>query len=207
MTSGYYILNIDGGMVSSGRRSDDDPPGEAAIAVVLKKTKKGRKTEAVVESFGRPIGPRMNDQAEYEALLEGLRTAIKHGATHVRAFMDSEFVVEQINNGILPKEKDLVPLYKEARKLIKQFAPGLGFRLSWVPRQRNAEADALVREALGQSKPKASAATKSSASKRARKRKSSRAVNAYKKNKERILAGETYRSRKAPDWKRKSKPK
>ena len=94
MTSGYFILNTDGGMVSTGRRSDDDPPGKAAIAVVLKKTKKGRKTEAVVESFGRTIGAKMNDQAEYEALLEGLRTAIKHGATHVRAFMDSEFVVE-----------------------------------------------------------------------------------------------------------------
>jgi ribonuclease HI len=140
MTSGYYILNTDGGMVSSGRRADDDPPGEAAIAVLLKKTKKGRKTEAVVESFRRHIGPRMNDEAEYEALLEGLRTAIKHEATHVRAFMDSEFIVEQINNGVTPKEKDLVPLYREARKLIKKFAPDMGFRLSWIPRQRNAEA-------------------------------------------------------------------
>ena len=207
MTSGYYILNTDGGMVSTGRRSDDDPPGEAAIAVVLKKTKKGRKTEILVESFGRRIGPKMNDQAEYEALLEGLRTAIKHGATHLRAFMDSEFVVEQINNGVVPKEKDLIPLFKEARKLIKQFAPGLGFRLAWVPRQRNAEADALVRDALGMSKPKKSTATKSTAKKQAKKRKSSGAVKAYRKNKERILAGETYRSRKAPDWKRKSKPK
>ena len=206
MTSGYYILNTDGGMASTGRRLDDDPPGEAAIAVVLKKNKKGRKTEVVVESFGRRIGPKMNDQAEYEALLEGLRTAIKHEATHVRAFMDSEFIVEQINNGVLPKEKDLVPLYREARKLIKKFAPHVGFRLSWIPRQRNAEADTLVREALGQSKPK-KPTKKTAAQKRARKRKSSRAVKAYQRNKERILAGETYRSRKAPDWKRKSKPK
>jgi hypothetical protein len=44
MTSGYYILNTDGGRVSTVRRSDDDPPGEAAIAVVLKKTKKGRRS-------------------------------------------------------------------------------------------------------------------------------------------------------------------
>ena len=56
MTSGYYILNIDGGMDSTGRRSEDDPPGEAAIAVVLKKTKKGRKNEILVESFGRRSG-------------------------------------------------------------------------------------------------------------------------------------------------------
>lgn len=202
MTSGYYILNTDGGMVSSGRRADDDPPGEAAIAVVLKRTKKGRKTEAVVESFGRRIGPRMNDEAEYEALLEGLRTAIKHEATHVRAFMDSEFIVEQINNAVTPKEKDLVPLYREARKLIKKFAPDMGFRLSWIPRQRNVEADILVREALGQTTPK-KPTKKALAKKKARKRKSSRAVNSYKKNKDKILAGETFRSRKPSDWKRK----
>jgi ribonuclease HI len=202
MTAGYYILNTDGGMSSSGRRAKDERPGEAAIAVVLKKTKKGRKTESVIESFGRRIGPRMNDVAEYEALLEGLRTAIKHEATHVRAFMDSEFVVEQINNGVPPKEKDLVPLYKEARKLIKQFAPGVGFRLSWVPRQRNAEADALVRDALAKPAKKKAIAKKSTAKKAAKKRKSSGTAKAYKKNKERVLAGETYRSRKPSDWKR-----
>jgi len=202
MTSGYYILNTDGGMVSSGRRADNDPPGEAAIAVVLKKTKKGRNTEAVVESFGRRIGPRMNDEAEYEALLEGLRTAIKHEATHVRAFIDSEFIVEQINNGVTPKEKDLVPLFREARKLIKKLAPDMGFRLSWIPRQRNAEADALVREALGMSPAKKSL-TKSTARKKAKTRISTAAVKAYKRNKEQILAGETYRSRKPADWKRK----
>lgn len=67
MEHGYFILNTDGGMYSTGRRSEGDPPGEAAIAVVLKKTKKGRKTEITVESFGRRIGPRMNDEAEYEA--------------------------------------------------------------------------------------------------------------------------------------------
>lgn len=207
MTSGHYILNTDGGMDSTGRRSEDDPPGEAAIAVVLKKTKKGRKNEILVESFGRRIGQRMNDEAEYEALLEGLRTAIKHEVTHVRAFMDSEFVVEQINNGVSPKEKDLVPLFNEARKLIKRFAPGIGFRLSWVPRQRNAEADALVREALGKLTAKKAAAKKSRAKTRAKKRKSSGAAKVYQKNKSRILAGETFASRKASGWKRRSKPK
>jgi ribonuclease HI len=139
MTSAYYILNTDGGMDSTGRRSEDDPPGEAAVAVLLSKTKKGRKTEIPVESFARRIGPRMNDEAEYEALLEGLRTAIRHGATHVRAFMDSEFVVEQINNGVVPNEDDLIPLFNEAEELIERFAPKVGFRLSWIPRQRNAE--------------------------------------------------------------------
>lgn len=206
MMSGYFILNTDGGMVSSGRRKDDDPPGEAAIAVVLKKAKKGRKTEVIVESFSRRIGPRMNDEAEYEALLEGLRTAIKHEATHVRAFMDSEFIVEQISNGVAPTEKDLVPLYREARKLVKKFAPDMGFRISWIPRQRNAEADTLVSEALGQTKPK-KPTKRALAKKKARKRKSAAAIKAYKMNKEKILAGETYRSRKAQDWKRKAKPK
>ncbi len=59
MTSGYYILNIDGGMVSSGRRSDDDPPGEAAIAVVLKKTKKGREPRPLGNTRGPPTGDQL----------------------------------------------------------------------------------------------------------------------------------------------------
>ncbi len=149
MAGGYYILNTDGGMDSTGRRSEDDPPGEAAIAVVLRKTKKGRKSEILVESFSRRIGPRMNDEAEYVALVEGLQTAIRHGATHLRAYMDSEFVVEQINNRVTPTQEDLIALHEDAQRLIAQLAPKVGFRLSWVPRQRNIEADRLVREALG----------------------------------------------------------
>ncbi len=148
MANGYYLLNTDGAMDSTGRRSEDDPPGEAAIAVVLRKAKKGRKSEVLVESFSRRIGPRMNDEAEYAALVEGLQTAIRHGATHLRAYMDSEFVVEQINNRVTPIQEGLIASYDDAQRLIAELAPKVGFRLSWVPRQRNDEADRLVREAL-----------------------------------------------------------
>ena len=145
---GYFLLNTDGGMDSSGRRSHGDPPGEAAISVVLKQVNKNNSKEIAVESFGRRIGKKMNDVAEYEALIEGLKTALKHHATHLRAYMDSEFIVEQINNKVPPEEEDLLPLQEEVHRLIGRFAPKVGFRLSWVPRGRNREADDLAREAL-----------------------------------------------------------
>jgi ribonuclease HI len=128
-------------MDSDGRRSRDQPPGEAGIGIVLKRVNKNNKKEVPVESLGRAIGRKANDVAEYEALIEGLRLTLARGATHVRAYMDSEFVVEQVDSQTPPKEQDLVPLYGEALRLIGQFAPKTGFRLSWVPRARNREAD------------------------------------------------------------------
>ena len=144
--SGYFLLNIDAGMDNSGRRAKGDPPGEAAIGVVLKRLTEKRR-ELPVDSFGKAIGPAKIHVAEYTALVEGLKTALEHEAKYVRAYMDSEFVVEQINNSSPPDSKDLTALYEEAQKLITNFASSTGFRLSWIPRSRNGEADKLTQEA------------------------------------------------------------
>lgn len=144
---GYFLLNTDGGMDSSGRRSPGDPAGEAAIGVVLKRINKNNDKEVLIESFGRKIGMKSKDVAEYQALIEGLRAAIKHEATHVRAFMDAEYIVEQVNNRRPPNGPELRPLYEEVQGLIASFTPGMGFRLSWIPRTRNQEADELASKA------------------------------------------------------------
>ena len=62
--------------------------------------------------------------------------------------MDSEFVVEQVNDRAKVHQKDLAPLHSEVASLASEFAPGVGFRLSWVPRERNETADALVQAIL-----------------------------------------------------------
>lgn len=144
---GYFLLYTDGGMDNSGTRAKDDPPGEAGIGVVLTKVNENSGKEVTLKRFGKPIGPATNAVAEYRALVEGLRSALDNGARYVRAYMDSEFVVEQINNKKTPKQQDLVPLYEDAQKLIARFAPGNGFRLSWIPRGRNKEADQLAQQA------------------------------------------------------------
>jgi ribonuclease HI len=44
------------------------------------------------------------------------------------------------------RQAHLSELYSEVRALVDQFK---SFRISWVPRELNAEADRLVNEALG----------------------------------------------------------
>jgi len=59
--------------------------------------------------------------------------------------MDSELVVDQVNGVSAVRQAHLKDLYEEARSLVAQFK---SFRISWVPRELNAEADRLVNDAL-----------------------------------------------------------
>ena len=59
--------------------------------------------------------------------------------------MDSELVVDQVNGVSAVRQAHLSELHKEARGLVTQFK---SFRISWVPRELNAEADRLVNDAL-----------------------------------------------------------
>ena len=60
--------------------------------------------------------------------------------------MDSELVVDQVNDVSAVRQAHLSVLHKEARCLVDQFK---SFRISWVPRELNVEADRLVNDALG----------------------------------------------------------
>src|SRR3954451_17733477 len=59
---------------------------------------------------------------------------------------DSEIVVDQVNGVSAVRKAHLSELHKQAKGLVAQFK---SFRISWVPRELNAEADRLVNDALG----------------------------------------------------------
>ena len=69
-----------------------------------------------------------------------------HGIQHVRVYMDSELVVDQINGVSAVRQEHLSELHEAASGLVDLFK---SIRISWVPREMNAEADRLVRDALG----------------------------------------------------------
>lgn len=138
--SGYFLLNTDGGMFNDGKRKPDDPPGDAAIAWVLKDHR-----DRLVEKSSDSIGSATNAQAEYKALIAGLNFALAQGITRIRVYVDSEFVVDQMNEVAQPKSSDITDLHEEAKRLFAKFPDR---RISWVPRERNQEADALVRGIL-----------------------------------------------------------
>lgn len=94
-------------------------------------------------------GPGMtNNLAEYRALIEALHAVL---AAHVDVDefrTDSKLVVEQVNGRWAVKSEALRPLVAEARDLLAQSSA----RLVWVPREQNAEADALSRRAYDQAR-------------------------------------------------------
>lgn len=100
---------------------------------------------ATVDQISKPIEPATHNVAEYQGLIEGLTLARDHGVQHIRVYMDSELVVDQINGDSAVKEARLIELHEAATTLRTLFE---SFRISWVPRKMNEEADQLVNDAL-----------------------------------------------------------
>ncbi len=131
----YHLLTTDGGI------APDQPgkmAGEAAIGVVLK---------APLEEISEPIGPAKDHHvAEYRALIRGLEAARSRGIGHLRVCLDSRLLVNQLNGRSRVEAEQLKPLHEQAVSLIQQFAD---IKITWVPREANAEADALASTVLG----------------------------------------------------------
>jgi len=115
-------------------------PGEAGFGVHVSSPR----GETLAELYGY-VGRATNNVAEYQALIHALRYALGSGARRVRIFSDSELVVRQISGAYKVKHKDMVPLHKEASRLLAQIG---GASLAHVPREKNKDADRLANRAL-----------------------------------------------------------
>lgn len=106
-------------------------------AAVLNKDKSYRISEY--------IGTATNNIAEYSALIMGLEKAMSLGIKRIKIFLDSELVVKQLKGVYKVKHKNLIPLWQQAKGLLKNFE---SCKVSHVPREMNAEADSLARKAV-----------------------------------------------------------
>lgn len=127
-----WILNVDG--------SSTDTASGAGIVLI---TPEGHKLEYAV----RFKFPASNKEAEYEALIAGLRMARRMGAEHVVVRSDSQLVVEQVQRDYESRGEKMQEYCKMAKNLAKQFSTVL---LERVPRQQNKEAGRLARVASSQ---------------------------------------------------------
>jgi len=91
----------------------------------------------------KPIGRQDNNVAEYLALLEALQFAVDLGAKALHVFSDSEVVVKQMTGEYICRSAQLYSLNWTCRKL----ARSLGFSISHVARENNAEANRLANAA------------------------------------------------------------
>jgi probable phosphoglycerate mutase len=127
------IVEADGG--SRGN------PGPAGYGAVVRDPEAG---EVLARRRGG-LGTATNNVAEYTGLVAGLQAAGDLGATVADVRMDSKLVVEQCSGRWKVRNESLKPLAAQVRDLVR------GFRrvsFEWVPRERNAAADALANEAM-----------------------------------------------------------
>uniref|UniRef100_A0A804J640 Uncharacterized protein n=1 Tax=Musa acuminata subsp. malaccensis TaxID=214687 RepID=A0A804J640_MUSAM len=85
-----------------------------------------------------------SNEAEYEALLAGLRLALEKQAAAIRVHTDSQLVAEQLNGGYEARDATMAKYLTRVRDLAAKFHY---FTLSSVPREENGRADALAKMA------------------------------------------------------------
>lgn len=113
-------------------------PGKAGGGIVLVDGEK-------VEERSIYFGVKTNNEAEYLALIEGLRLALQRGVRILRIMMDSELVVKQLQGDYRVKDSKIVPLFREARALLGNFDRWV---VEHVDRGDNKAADRLANKAI-----------------------------------------------------------
>jgi len=98
-----------------------------------------------ISEVSRYLGHKTNNQAEYWALLLGLREAKRLGGNTLQIFTDSELVERQIKGVYRVKDLNLKALHKTALQELKTFA---FFEIESIPREENKEADRLANQAI-----------------------------------------------------------
>lgn len=124
-------------------------PGPAGVGVVIK-------IDGTTQEISKYIGEATNNQAEYRAVIEAL-TWVKLQPNHtsevlqlveIECFLDSQLIVEQLNQRYKLKNEGLKPLFWQVRELVMQLGGRIQFK--YISREENKEADRLVNEAIDQ---------------------------------------------------------
>lgn len=133
-----YTIYTDG-----GARGNPGPAGSGAVIY----SNDGK----VLKRIALYIGETTNNQAEYKAVVAALEYMVtllsdKIANPTIQMFLDSKLIVEQMNGRFKIKNEGLKPLYWQIRDLIMKLGGAVTF--SFVPREKNTEADTLVNEAI-----------------------------------------------------------
>lgn len=129
-------INTDGGSLNN--------PGPAGIGFLIY-------SEGVcIHKHSEAIGIASNNVAEYTALISALSYVKGHltgNVERITVYADSELMVRQVNGIYKVKNADIKPLHTKVKLLEMEL--GTPITYTHVLRDKNAEADALVKKALG----------------------------------------------------------
>jgi len=115
-------------------------PGPSASGFVMLNMQ-----DKLLYKLGIYLGVTTNNQAEYSALKFGLDECFKRGAKIIHAYMDSLLIINQMNGSYKIKNKELLPINQEIRAGLSRFNE---VKFTYIPRELNQQADAVVNEAL-----------------------------------------------------------
>lgn len=116
-------------------------PGPAGIGIWI---------ETLNKKYGEYIGIKTNNEAEYMALISGLKKlkqllgkTVKQA--EIECYLDSELVVKQLNHEYKLKDERIQQFFIEIWNLMLEFK---AVKFRHILREKNKIADALVNEAL-----------------------------------------------------------
>ncbi len=98
-----------------------------------------------ISEVSRYLGHKTNNEAEYWALLLGLREAKRLGGKTLEIFTDSELVQRQIKGVYRVRDLNLKALHKTVLENLRAFS---SFKIESIPREENKEADRLANQAI-----------------------------------------------------------
>jgi ribonuclease HI len=119
-------------------------PGQAAYGFLIYEGQK------LLHKQNKRIGVASNNVAEYTSLikaLEYIRDNLKSDIKSIQVFADSLLMVNQVKGLYKVKNADMKPLHAHVKMLEMEI--GIVIKYTHVLRDKNADADALVKEALG----------------------------------------------------------
>lgn len=128
----HLIIYIDG--ASKGN------PGRSGAGIKITNGEGKR-----IMEMSRYLGQKTNNQAEYWALLLGLREAKRLGGEFIHIFTDSELVERQIKGLYRVKDFNLRVLHQA---VVEQFKKFVSVEIKFIPREQNQEADSLANQAI-----------------------------------------------------------
>ena len=115
-------------------------PGESGAGVVLK-TPEGEE----VGRFGKYLGRKTNNYAEYQAVLLGLNHAREFGASEITILSDSDLLVRQLLGEYRVRAAHLRELFDQVKGLLTKFEK---YQVKRIGREKNSEADSMANRAI-----------------------------------------------------------
>ncbi|MHB1252566.1 MAG: ribonuclease HI family protein [Candidatus Humimicrobiaceae bacterium] len=132
--SAYNMVEI---YTDGGSRGN---PGQAAIGFLIYGPGK-----VILEQYSECIGIKTNNYAEYYAIIKALAAARKYNPEEVVIYTDSSLAYNQINGFWKIKDEEIKKMVFRVNKEIVNFKI---FKIFYIPREKNKEADKLVNIAL-----------------------------------------------------------